>query len=105
MSAAPQKTTTLRLRRIRFKSGGEIRVLPPRRNEIAERFATSANRLKADTDITPRMAGYALVAWSADGYTYIDWQCGGPPVTTGDIPRYVHDVLVVELARTWGSTE
>lgn len=104
-AAAPQKTTTLRLRRIRFKSGGEIRVLAPRRNCVTDRFIGTAEHVKSDKDVGRNMAGYALVVWSSNGFVHIDWENSGTAVLTPDIPRMVSDALLTEIVKTWGNRD
>jgi len=57
------KQSTLRIRRVRFKSGGEVRVLPPSDFREKRYFLFDA---KTIADIQKDIAGYAIVAWGRD---------------------------------------
>lgn len=59
----------VRIRSVRFKAGGEIRLLPSPREKI-DRELRARLQEKMDylfAELPGKVAGYALVLWAADG--------------------------------------
>lgn len=97
------KTTTLRLRRVRFKSGGTLEVLRPipQQSEILRRFSESAANCAADPEMQD-MAGYAIVAWSVQSSVFVGYQQAAQcSIPAGHLPQYVKDCLLAETAGRW----
>ncbi len=89
-----------RLRSVKFKDGrGELRVLRPvakAESEVYRRmrrdFASMLARIPAD-----KVAGFALVAWTDDGWAWPRLQIDGGPVPRHLAPAYLHDVMLGEV--------
>lgn len=84
----------LRLRRIRFKAGGSVEMLPPpSRSEGQATLLRHAGIIQSDM---PDMAGFAIVAWDASGGrmegAWFDPKRS--PIGETLIPAVVHDVLM-----------
>jgi hypothetical protein len=85
-----------RVRAVRFKNGGELRMLPSRR-EIASR--RTARRLRNDVDIAidncgDDMAGFAMTVWLAGGSVFSSvWVDETSVLTTPQIPAIVADSI------------
>ena len=58
----------VRIRAVRFKSGGEVRVLPSVREDISGDLLNELNETAADVwnHHQGKVAGFALIAWTAD---------------------------------------
>lgn len=89
----------LRLRRIRFKSGGCIEVLKLREEGIAAVLKETASDA---ANFAPNMAGFALVAWKPNGEVFVNYRNGDRSlIPGGGVPQYVKDVLLAEVAVRW----
>lgn len=97
-----QKTTTMRLRSVRFKSGAEVRVFRPKTDfKVRDNFRTAAHRIGSN-DCADSMAGWAIVCWTRDGRVTVNFENGNEsPVPGGGVSRYCGDVLAAELAVRW----
>lgn len=95
-------TTTLRLRRVRFKDGRTLTVLRPKVDtEVRDHFARSSRNCLAH-ETSADMAGFAIVAWDASGEVFIDYRNGPKsPLPVGGVGQYVKDVLQAEQAVRW----
>lgn len=94
----------IRLRRVRFKTGGEIVPLVMREDAavaaIAESLTVSAGAMTES--FAGCMAGWALVSWSDDGNVCVNFRNGKKSfVPSGGVARYVGDVLAAEAAVRW----
>jgi len=69
MPSPTVRTSIPRLRSVRFKNGGEIRLLPSPREELSWRLATELLDAGAELIETHagKLAGFAVVVWTADG--------------------------------------
>lgn len=101
-----ERTTTLRLRRVRFKDGRTIEVFRNREREAV--YADAVGRLSRSADsciggLAARgLVGYALVAWAADGEVFTAYHNSETSmVPAGRVPSYVHDCLLAEQAVRW----
>lgn len=88
------KSFPVRIRSVRFKSGGEVRLLPSPRETVDRDLRT---RLECEVeslfdDMPGKVAGYALVAWAADGAVgaYVAIEHTSPYVGTA-IPHLVRE--------------
>lgn len=97
-----ERTTTLRLRRVRFKSGGSVEVLRPRRDMTThENFVRCTDRA-ANEALDSEIVGFAVVAWSRCGQVFVNFDNGnGSPLPGGAVPNFVRDVLLAEQAVRW----
>lgn len=97
------KTTTLRLRRVRFKNGNTIEVLRPKADETPVRLQDSVAAALEDRS---GIVGYALVVWTADGRVTPAYY-NGPrsPILAGQVPQYAKDVLLAEVATRWARSD
>lgn len=99
-----ERTTTMRLRSVRFKDGrAPIRVFQrPVDTEIADLFSDSANRCAGGDVGGAAMAGFAILAWTAGGQVYVNFQNGvRSPVSAGAVGQYAKDVIQAEQAVRW----
>lgn len=94
-------TTTLRLRRVRFKDGRTIEVLRRDDDGVGRDFSASAARV-LDTDLGKQMVAYVVIAWDTNGYVYADYRnsdrSGIPAV---GLPQLAKDTLIAEQAVRW----
>lgn len=101
-----ERTTTLRLRSVRFKDGrAPIRVFtaPGPDTEIAENFTASARRC---SELGPGMVGFAIVAWTADGRVYVNYRNGdNSGIPGGGLGQYAKDIIQAEQAIRWARDE
>lgn len=101
-----EKTTTMRLRSVRFKDGrGAIRVLrrAPPDCGVAERFALAAEKAAQSEIGGAAMTGWAIVAWSHDA-NFIHYENGlQSRVAAGALPQHVKDLLAAEQAVRWST--
>lgn len=101
---AELKTTTMRLRSVRFKDGrAPIRVFraPPPDKSVSENFAACAKRCLETSVSGPAMTGWALVAWTNDE-VFVNYENGlASRVPASGLPRYVADILLAEQAVRW----
>lgn len=89
----------LRLRRVRFKNGNTIEVLKCGNTDAPDRFRRITDNI---LNYPSQIAGYALVAWHADGAVLADYRNGAfSPLTSGQIPQYAKDCLLTEMAVRW----
>jgi hypothetical protein len=83
-----------RVRAVRFKSGGELRLMPSAREEASRR---TADRLRKDVELAidscpDELAGFALTVWLADGSIFSSiWLDKTSTLTTPQIPTIVAD--------------
>lgn len=93
-------TTTLRLRRVRFKDGRTIEIMRNAdRTDVARSLVRTANKGLASKTET---VAYALVAWFADGEVLVDYRVGPrSPFAAGQISQMAKDVLLIEQAIRW----
>ncbi len=95
-----EKTTTLRLRSVRFKSGGSISVLRPK-TEVRDAFREATARIGSN-EVADRMAGFAVVAWTDNGVVTVNFEnSASSPVAGGGVAQYVKDILLTEQAVRW----
>lgn len=95
------RQSMLRLRSVRWKNGGEIRLLPAptdRRVLIQEKIRDLLSR--HDTPVT----GFAFVAWSSDGGSSAIY-AAGEPLLTMQIPDFVRERLMAEAVLKWAREE
>lgn len=90
-------TFRTRIRAVRFKSGGEVRLLRSKREDISQwlvnELKIEANRI---TDYhLDKVAGFALVIWTADGDIGSALRNG----ETSQVPRSVLPSLVADAVR------
>jgi hypothetical protein len=97
-----ERTTTLRLRSVRFKNGGEVRLLRPKVDvSVRESFDRTVERAKG-LGRPEEMAGFAIVTWSRDGRAFVNFQNGSAsPIMAGQVSSYVRDVLLAETGARW----
>mgnify|MGYP001613074587 CR=1 FL=1 len=99
------KPSIPRLRRVRFKSGGEIRVLPNKQNDILEKFKLSVRKC-LDGEVAPQMMAYAMVTWARDGRIYVAWNNSyGSGIPSGGIPQHTKDILMADLGAQWADSD
>ncbi len=107
------KTSIPRLRSVKWKSGGSLRLLPAPREtvdrELRERLEREVEGLF--DDLPGKVAGYALVAWAADGDVgaYVANENTSPYVATA-IPHLVEKqvrrvIQGVQIRRALGQEE
>ncbi len=97
-----------RVSRVRFKSGGEVRVLPPPVVDPVRREAEEGLRRMLDCPNAGRPAGYAMVLWDAKGGSQCGyWSGPGPtwPVPQVMIPDYVRARLLLAIATQWSKED
>lgn len=95
-----ERTTTLRCRRVRFKNGGTIEMLRPKTEDVAARLRTSA--VQAEDGNPKEIVGYALVVWRSSGEVFTAYHNGNrSPILAGQVPQYVKDCLLAEVAVRW----
>lgn len=98
------KTTTLRLRRVRFKNGRTIEVFrPPQKLAMGQRLQDSvADALSRESNIS----AYVLVAWREKGSCYIAYgnECGSG-IPEASLPNITRDALVAEMGARWSQSE
>src|ERR1700731_639324 len=99
-----QKTTTLRLRRVRFKNGNTVEVLRTKNEDIVARlYKTVAHAIE---DASAEVVGYALVMWNADGTVFPAYYNGKKsPILSGQVPQYAKDCLLTETAARWAEDD
>lgn len=90
------KKSIPRLRRVRFKAGGELEVfrsLPERQSEgMREFLELEAKRV---VDVVPNMAGFAVIAWNFRGEFSVGYGINyRSPVQRTLMASFVHDVLL-----------
>ena len=98
------KSARVTIRTVRFKSGGEVRLL---RQPVVDPVRASAERslrtmMDAHSDTRP--AGYAMVVWDTEGGSQAAfWSGPGPtwPVATALIPDYARARLLLAIASQW----
>lgn len=82
--------TRCRITAVRFKNGGEIRLLRSqvgRNHDECMSAIDEARRQSADA-LGGRVAGYAFMAWSADGSTFADYKVTSTsPYATSAVPK------------------
>lgn len=97
-----QKTTTLRLRGVRFKNGGSVRLL---RNPNDLKVRDDMRRAAASITSGPigrDIAGFAMLAWDKDGYVVVDYENSTQSrIPAGGVPQDAKDVLLAEVAVRW----
>lgn len=98
---AANKTTTLRLRRVKFKSGGSLEIMrAPRAENLNAALMASAERACEDASVE----AFSLVGWRTDGSVYVNYRISDKSsIVAGQIPSLVRDVLVAEVAGRWVS--
>lgn len=91
-----ERIARTRISRIKFKSGGEIRVLP---NRYDERPGRVAERLKSMLDDVQRtLGGYVIVLWDGAGYSNTAvavWH--ESQISTVLVPDYVKGLVAEEI--------
>lgn len=101
MSAERIKTTTLRLRRVRFKSGGEITVLrPDKADPVRDHIGKTLCDLQ--DNFTAKLAGFAIVVWDVNGLVFVDYENGqNSGVAAGGVAEYAKNILASEQILRW----
>ena len=102
------KSARVTIRTVRFKSGGEVRLL---RQPVVDAVRATAERslrtmMDADRDTQP--AGYAMVVWDTDGGSQAAfWSGPGPtwPVPTALIPDFAKARLLLGIASQWANED
>ena len=94
------RQSTLRCRAVKFKTGGEIRVLKKKWNDTDTVVRQATERvLKAHTE---GIAGYAIVVWGSDGEMTSSLGCGPrnrvPPIL---VPELVRNKLLAHKITDW----
>lgn len=102
----PQVTTTLRLRRVRFKDGRTLDVIRPKRDVvIRDTFRTASGRIGTGYN-ADEMAGFAIVTWSRSGMVCVRYEnSDSSSVAACQVPQYVKDCLLAEVAVKWARDE
>lgn len=98
-----QKTTTLRLRRIRFKDGRTVEVLRPKSGNaelLRQSYAKNAPAVAAPYFADGTISGYAIVVWGSDGKTSSVANTDGriPGIL---IPDLVRNKLIADKIEEW----
>lgn len=85
----------VRIRTVRFKSGGELRLLPSRRETISAEVRQDAlAKLNEFWTRSPPVAGYALVTWNTNGDTSTAmWNSQISPFGNSMIPELAADCV------------
>lgn len=91
----------LRLKSIRFKNGGELRVLNTSDGNPRKEFMQTVNDMSATGYFKDgEIAGFAIVIWSNDGSMNSRQLCGGrSPYHYRHVAQMVGDVLKDDLTR------
>ena len=107
------KTSIPRLRSVKWKTGGSLRLLPAPREAVDRKLREQLEReVECLFDELPgKLAGYALVAWAADGdvVAYVDNEDTSPYVATA-IPHLAEEnvrrvIQGVQIRRALGQEE
>jgi hypothetical protein len=85
----------VRIRTVRFKSGGMLRLIPSRRETISAEVKQDAlAKLHDFWSRSPPVAGYALICWNTDGNTDTSvWNSTISPFANGMIPELVGECV------------
>jgi hypothetical protein len=100
---SPRGTFRIRLRSIRWKDGrAPLRVLHPASESDSRAFKSMKRDFTYLLENIPssKVAGYALVAWTSDGWTWPTMSSEGTRIPMHLIPSFVHDVLQGEVIDT-----
>ena len=90
--------SALRLRSVRFKSGGEIRVLRSHEPDVINSMFRKHAREMADSE--PNMAGFIIIAWDRQASATVSVMSGkASPVAGVALPGYAHDAVANFRAR------
>lgn len=95
------KTTTLRLRRIRFKDGRTLDVLRPKAKEADKMHAIYAKHgAECVSDFGPNLSGISLVTWGKDGSSTCMLLSDGqiPGIL---VPDFVRNRLLAKKIEDW----
>lgn len=95
----------LRLRSVRYKNGGYVRLLPAVRENVSAALEAKANEMIQTIWSAEwhkgKVAGYALVAWTADGDLASDVQASETsPLAPSVIPAVAADAIRRILTKT-----
>lgn len=95
------KTSTLRLRAVRFKNGGEIRVLPQNTREDDIRFVRE--RVERVIEVhNGRVAGMAVVVWAPDNSSTVTLTVNdSSKIPSIMVPDFVRNRLLAERIESW----
>ena len=89
----------VRIRRVRFKSGGELHLLPDRRDAVRGRVERN---IRDALDTQDDIAGYAFVAWGANSdSTTTHWAGSQSAIPTILIPDFVRNRLLASQIIKW----
>jgi hypothetical protein len=98
---ADMKVGTLRLRSVRFKNGGELRLLPTQTREDDVRFVRERVERVIDTH-TGRIAGVALVVWAPDNSSTVTLSVNdSSKIPSIMVPDFVRNRLLAERIESW----
>jgi hypothetical protein len=97
MAEAP--SFKIKLRSVRFKNGGELRLLPSLRRLTSDVVGASIDKHLAahGGDI----AGYAFVVWGADMGSTVVLDVDRNPIPSALIPDFVRNCLLAYRIETW----
>lgn len=98
------RTTTLRLRRVRFKDGRAPLEIIRQRSVQEERAEVEARIREAlDTHVAAgcRVGGFAFVVWGHDTASTADLRCYEPCVPNLIAPDFVKERLRHEISERW----
>lgn len=91
----------LRLRRVRFKSGGSLEMLPSKSGGDRAWVQRRIN-IALDQHGDDNLAGFGFVVWGFDNAsTAVQGVAPGSPVSTVVAPDFVRNRLLLETAERW----
>lgn len=101
----PSRTSTLRLRRVRFKDGRAPLEVIPQRSAQQERIEVEDQIRKVlDAHLTGgsnNIAGFAFVVWAHDTASSADLRCYESGVPRVMVPEFVKERLRHEITERW----
>lgn len=98
-----KKTTTLRLRSVKFKNGGEVRLLkPPPKDTFSQNAFEERAVAFRESSVFENLAGFVLVGWDKTGTVFITVNnTNRSGVNAGGEAQFVHDAILAHVATTW----
>lgn len=95
------RTSIPRLRSVRFKGGGHIVLVKTSKTDLSDRIVNSAH-LMLDSAAGHRIAGYAMVAWDADGTSWSTCRVGqASAIPSVLVPDFVRNKLLAQRIEDW----
>lgn len=87
------------IRRVRFKSGGELRLMPDRRDAGRAKIESL---IREALDAQGEVVGFALVAWDTGTRSVsTSWSGASNPIPSVLMPDFVRNRLLAECIGTW----